>query len=699
MKNIKNPNIKLRYNTLNVIIYVIGIILLMQLFNLQIIHGTEFRETSNTRLTRESMLYATRGKILDANGNELATSKMMFTLEFYKTKIENDELNNVILKVLNTLEKNGDTYIDTFPIKVDTFEYTFSSNEKKENWLKTYGINKDATAKEAFYYFKNKYNIKNEDINEIKKIITIRYRITSEGYSSTKYITISNNISRQSAIEFGERNNEFPGITVVKKANRYYENNNLASHILGYVGRITSDEYNANKKNGYTMNDEYGRTAIESLFEKYLKGKNGTRQIDMSVDGTVIDEYIIKEAVAGSDVVLTIDSKLQEVTEKALVDTISDISSGKYGRAYGANAGAIVVMNVKNGDILAMASYPDYDPNSWVGGISNADWNKYNAAESNKPLWNRAIQSAYAPGSTFKMMTAISALESGKVTLTEKVNDTGVYPRGHNPVCWMYKQYRTGHGYLNITDAIKKSCNYFFYEMGYRIGIDTLDKYATYFGLGKKTNIELPNEEAGTLASKKKLAERGETWSVGHMLNASIGQGDNNFTPLQMAKYISMIVNGGNKVNPSIIKTIKNADGSEISRAEIKQHITEKLGIKQEAEENIQISQNNINAVLEGMRGVTSESGGTAYAIFRNFNIEIGGKTGSAQTGVSTNAWFVGFAPYDNPEIAVVVLIENGGTGSYAAYGAREIIAQYFGMNQNFVQEDITAISYTDIQN
>ena len=289
---------------------------------------------------------------------------MMFTLEFYKKKIENDELNNVILKVLNTLEKNGDTYIDTFPIKVDTFEYTFSSNEKKENWLKTYGINKDATAKEAFYYFKNKYNIKNEDINEIKKIITIRYRITSEGYSSTKYITISNNISRQSAIEFGERNNEFPGITVVKKANRYYENNNLASHILGYVGRITSDEYNANKKNGYTMNDEYGRTAIESLFEKYLKGKNGTRQIDMSVDGTVVDEYIIKEAVAGSDVVLTIDSKLQEVTEKALSDTISDISSGKYGRAYGANAGAIVVMNVKNGDILAMASYPDYNPNS-----------------------------------------------------------------------------------------------------------------------------------------------------------------------------------------------------------------------------------------------------------------------------------------------------------------------------------------------
>lgn len=699
MRNTKQPNIKLRYNILNIIIYVIGIILLMQLFNLQIIKGAEYRETSNTRLTRESTLFATRGSILDSTGNELASSKMMFTLEIYKTKIENEELNNVILKVLNTLEENGDTYTDTFPISIEPFAYTFSTNEKKEAWLKTYGINKDATAQEAFYFFKDKYDIKNEDIKEIKKIITIRYRISSEGYSSTKYITISNNISRESAIIFGERNEEFPGVTVVQKASRYYENKNLASHILGYVGKITADEYNANKNNGYTMNDEFGRTAIESLFEKYLKGKNGVKQIDMSVDGTVVDEYIVSEAVAGSDVVLTIDSKLQEVTEKALEDTINDIANGAYGKKYGANAGAIVVMDVKTGDILSMASYPDYDPNSWVGGISNSDWNKYNAEESNKPLWNRAIQSAYAPGSTFKMLTAIAALESNNVTINEKVNDTGVYPRGHNPVCWYYKQYRTGHGYLNITDAIKKSCNFFFYEMGYRIGIDTLDKYAYYFGLGKKTNIELPNEESGTLASKEKTAQKGETWSVGHMLNSAIGQGDNNFTPLQMAKYISMLVNGGNKVNPTIIKTIKNADGSEVSRTEIKQYVAEKLGIKEDNNENMQISQTNIDAILEGMRGVTSESGGTAYSIFKNFNIEIGGKTGSAQTGVSTNAWFVGFAPYDNPEIAVVVLIENGGTGSYAAYGAREIIAQYFGMNQNYIQEDLTALPYTEIQN
>ena len=699
MRNTKKPNIKLRYNILNVLIYAVGIILLIQLFNLQIINGAEYRENSNTRLTRENTVYATRGSIQDSNGNELATSKMMFTLEIYKTKIENEELNDVILKVINTLEKNGDTYTDTFPITIEPFAYTFSTNEKKEAWLKTYGINKDATAEEAFYFFKNKYDIKNEDIKEIKKIITIRYRITSEGYSSTKYITISNNISRASAIQLGEKNEEFPGVTVVQKASRYYENKNLASHILGYVGKITSNEYNANKDNGYTMNDEFGRTAIESLFEKYLKGKNGVKQIDMSVDGTVVDEYIVKEAVAGSDVVLTIDSKLQEVTEKALEDTINDISSGAYGKTYGANAGAIVVMDVKNGEILSMASYPDYDPNSWVGGISNSDWNYYNAEESNKPLWNRAIQSAYAPGSTFKMLTAIAALESGAVTINEKVNDTGVYPRGHNPVCWYYKQYRTGHGYLNITDAIKKSCNFFFYEMGYRIGIDTLDKYAYYFGLGKKTNIELPNEEAGTLASKEKTAQKGETWSVGHTLNASIGQGDNNFTPLQMAKYISMIVNGGNKVNPTIIKTIKNADGTEVSKAEIKQYVAEKLGIKEETSENLQISKTNIDALLEGMRGVTSESGGTAYSIFKNFNIEIGGKTGSAQTGVSTNAWFVGFAPYDDPEIAVVVLIENGGTGSYAAYGAREVIAQYFGMNQNYVEEDVTALPYTELQN
>ena len=469
-------------------------------------------------------------------------------------------------------------------------------------------------------------------------------------------------------------------------------------HILfGYIGKINESELAANKDAGYNINDNYGKTGIEYVFEKYLRGQNGTRQIDMAVDGTVTDEYISEEAIAGSDVVLTIDANLQKVAEEALQNNINGIKEGAYGEASDANAGAAVVMNVKTGEILALVSNPTYNPDLFVGGINSSDLEAYNN-DPNKPFVNRAIQSSYAPGSTFKMVTAISALESGAVTLTEKINDTGVYPRGHNPVCWLYTSSRRGHGYLNITQAIQHSCNYFFYEMGYRTGIDIIDKYATYFGLGTKTGVELPNEKEGTLATKEVASKYGNDWYVSDSLSAAIGQSYNDFTPIQMARYISILTNGGRRINPTLIKAIVNADGSEVSKEEISGYVNQKLGIEDSQVEDLQISEENIKAILEGMRSVTSETGGSAYSIFRNFNIEVGGKTGTAQAGDKTNAWFVGFAPFDNPEIAVVIMVENGGHGLYAAYGAREIIGQYFGMNSAHIDENLNAVPTIEVQ-
>lgn len=290
---------------------------------------------------------------------------------------------------------------------------------------------------------------------------------------------------------------------------------NLHHTYFGYINSISPEQYEANKENGYTMNDIYGQTGIEYVFEPYLKGKNGIKQIDMSVNGDVTSEYTAEEAIKGSNVVLTIDASLQKITEQALEDTINNIRNKVYTtKDYPADAGAIVVMDVGTGDVLAMASYPDYEPSSFVGGISTELWNYYRADENNKPLMNRAIAGAYAPGSTFKMVTATAALETGAVTTKEKINDTGVYPRGHNPACWIYNQYRRGHGYLNISGAIKHSCNYFFYEMGYRIGIETLNKYVSMFGLGKKTGIELTSETSGTIASPEVAKIYGETWTV-----------------------------------------------------------------------------------------------------------------------------------------------------------------------------------------
>lgn len=297
------------------------------------------------------------------------------------------------------------------------------------------------------------------------------------------------------------------------------------------------------------------------------------------------------------------------------------------------------------------------------------------------------------------MVTAIAGLQTGAMSIGEKINDTGVYTYGNNTwKCWYYTDYHRGHGYLNVSGAIQHSCNYYFYEVARRMGIDNLAKYARYFGLGSKTGIELPSETAGTLASKEASEKQGKAWNGGDVLNAAIGQGDNDFSPIQIAKYISMVANGGNKIQPTIVKTILNSDGTEVSKGDIRNYAKEKLGLTNDTSEDVQIDQENLNAVLEGMKSVTDETGGTAYNIFKNFNIEVGGKTGSAEAGKNVNAWFVGFAPYNDPEIAVVVLVENGGHGNYTAEVAREIIAEYFGMNinANEIQEDNGAINYTE---
>lgn len=626
---------------------------------------------------------------------------MTFSLEMYKTKLETSTLNGSILRTIKTLEENGDTYIDTFPISINPIKYDFTNEERKKSWLKRYNFDLDTSAEEVLDYFKEKYEIESDNIEDIRKIITVRYRISSEGYSATKSLVISNSISRKSALIFDEQSDKYPGTNVATSSRRSYPNQKLASHVLGYVSSISDKQYEANKNAGYTMNDLYGQNGIEYVFENYLRGKNGIKQIDMSVDGEIVSEETEKEAISGSNVVLTIDANLQATTEKTLYETLTNTKNTLDG-AKDANAGAIVVMNVKTGEILSMASYPDFSPSDWVGGIKPDVYNRYNSDEANHPFINRAISSNYAPGSIYKMVVSVAALQTGNVTTTEKINDTGVYPHGHNPTCWIYPLRHTGHGYLNITSALKQSCNYFFYEMGYRMGIDTLNKYARAFGLGKKTGVELTSEANGILANRELTSSKGEVWTEGFTLSAAIGQGDNSFTPVQMAKYISILVNGGKQVNPTVIKTIINADGSEIDLSEINASVNTRISREENKEGDIEISEENLKAIFEGMKGVTSESGGTAYNVFRNFNIEVGGKTGTAQTGKkgeTANAWFAGFAPYDNPEIAVVCIIENGGNSSIATLPARDVIAQYFGMNEAQVEENIDALPNTEMQN
>ena len=688
-------SLNFRFNILSVIVYIIGIIILIRLFNMQIVNGEEYRENSNTKLSRESTIEAARGSILDRSGNTLVSTDMSFSLEMYKTKVEDEQLNNSILLMTNILESNGDSYIDTFPISINPFQYNFGSEEELSKWKKTYDIPETASAEEAFYLMRDKYKIKTDDVNDIRRILSIRYAITTVGYSTTKSIEISDKISRNSAVQLQERSEELTGVNIVIEPIRKYYMGNMASHILGYMGRISEKDEKELAENGdtydYKNTDKVGKTGIEKVFEEYLRGEDGIKQIDMSVDGTITGEYTSKEAIGGADVVLTIDSNLQRITENALAANIQKIKSGGFSQVYNAKGGAVVVTNVKTGEILAMASYPDYDPSLFYNGISQDKYNEY-SNNSLKPLLNRTIQSTYAPGSTFKMVTAIAALETGVVNATDKINDNGPYPAAHHPACWYYNDYGRGHGYLNVSGAIEKSCNYYFYEVSNRMGIDNLSAYAKYFGLGKKTGIELYNEKSGTLAQRSITENKGTSWTIGDTLVAAIGQGYNNFTPVQMAKYISMVANGGHKIDLSIVKSVIKSDGTQVPESEIKSFTDKKLGIEDTDEQEFQISQETINAVLQGMKSVTTDEGGTAYSVFSDFNIVVGGKTGSAETDSGdVNAWFVGFAPFDEPEIAVVIIVENGGHGFYTAEVVREVIAEYFGMNVQSVSEDMSA--------
>ena len=546
----------------------------------------------------------------------------------------------------------------------------------------------------------DKYVINETDVFRARRALGLRYTIDQEGYSSTTGLELAANVSRSSALEIDERSGDLPGISVEVKSNRVYTQGTLAAHVLGYIGRINEEEFKANP-GVYQPDDYVGKTGVEYLFEDYLRGEDGIKQIDMTVDGTATGEYITKEAKGGANVVLTIDANLQNITAGALYRNINKIRAGGFNKVYNAQGGSCVVINVKTGEILAMVSLPDYEPAEFLNGISQAKLAEYN---ENSALYNRAIQATYAPGSIFKMVTALAGLQEQAISTTETINDTGVYPYGEkiHPHCWFYDSYGYGHGRLNVTRALEQSCNYFFFETGNRLGLDKLSSYANYFGLGRQTGVELPFENSGSLASPQTAAEKGDSTPVSTLLSASIGQSYNDFTPVQVAKYIAMVANRGRVVNPTIVKNVVTSDGKQVSTQELNDYLFEKDGIVADDIESIAFDENYINTVLNGMRGVTDDHG-TASSVFQGFSIAVGGKTGSAQTerfdangDEIVNAWFVGFAPFDDPEIAIAAVVENGGHGYYVAEVVREIIQEYFGMNVPVINEDVSAKQETE---
>jgi penicillin-binding protein 2 len=433
-----------------------------------------------------------------------------------------------------------------------------------------------------------------------------------------------------------------------------------AAHILGRVGQMDKAEWQTYQSLGYSMDETVGKDGVEKAFEQYLHGEEGTRDIETNTSGKIISETYRTEPGPGENVVLTLDIRLQEAVEQSLSVRVPALTTAD-GEAV-AQGAAVAVVNVKNGEVLALASYPSFDLANFSA--------QYNDIASNplNPLFNRATQGTYAPGSTFKMVTAVGGLEEEIITPETKILDTGKYTyyNDYQPMCWYYRQYGRTHGLENVSGAITDSCNVFFYDVGRRLGIAKLGDYAHLFGLGEATGIELP-EKVGVVAGPEYTESIGQKWFEGNTLPAAIGQENNRFTPLQLADYVATLVNGGNHWSAHLLKEVKSSDFSTVVYDQ-----QEKLL------DTVEIDQANLDAVKKGMLAVT-ESGSVA-SYFKNLNVKVGAKTGSAQvsTESESNAVFVAFAPYDDPEIAIAIVVEKGGSGSELGAVANDILTYYF---------------------
>ena len=657
------------------------LVLVVTLFNVQIINGKSYRDKSAQRVLRQETVQAPRGEMVDRNGIVLATNKLSFDVELYKVTNAKVNLNEVLLKTMRILESCGNTFKSEFPERDGVFNFT--TKEKELKWKKDLNIPENATLEEVYNIFKEKYAIpKDLEEEEAKKLIRLKYSVLYQTYSIYKPAKVAVDVSEEAVAKIEESKRNLPGINITPLSKRYYPNNEVASHLIGYVSKIGDKELKEDKEEVYTQNSLVGKAGIEKSLEKELRGENGISKKEVNSFGGVTSEMPTKNITSGKNVTLTIDIRLQKVAEEALAKTIVDTREGVYKKKFAdAASGAVCVLDVETGEVLAMASNPTYNPNLFVNGISQNDWDAINSNE-HRPMFNRVTNGLYSPGSTYKMLVGLAAMEENVITPEEKIHATGVYPYYHKPKCWVYTYThgRKTHGYVNMSEAIKVSCNYYFYEVGRRLGIAKLADYAKEFGLGEKTGIEIYGEANGNIAGNKKEQK---DWYAGNTLSAAIGQYTNSYTPLQLAKYISILATEGKKSPVHVVQTVEKGTENKLSEEELIKLREDITGVKQE-EKDLKFNKRYIETIKEGMKSVTSETGGTSYIVFKNSNLQVAGKTGTAQvTKGSDDGLFVGFAPYDKPKIAVVAVIEHGGEGHYTANVVRPIIEEYFKISED----------------
>ena len=691
------------------------------LFKLQIVEGAKYAAESENNQHTEEVVAASRGNILDRYGRLLVSSRPCHNIVLNTDELfDEEDPNATILKLLDTVEEYGETYIDDLPITMESpFEFTEMSAIQRtvlEGFLKNaavehtktamaaglakysvdeYGrqrlddngdpiilVDDDVTAVELMAFLRTRYKIDATYNNEeTRKIAGLRYAINS------RYIVNSSNyiFVEDASLELITKllESDMPGVEVKTSYLREY-NTNGAAHILGYIGLMTDEEYTTYKTKGYPMDAKVGKDGAELAFEEYLHGKDGKVRVTRTKDGSILQKVYLEEPIPGNNVYLTIDMVLQEAVERILdngierimdqreIDNQEAIRDGRLDEIQGEITGAgMVMMDVKTGEPLAIASWPTFDLPTLMDHYNEV------AADEAKPMFNRALSGTYAPGSTFKPVTAIACLEEGKITTETTIMDEGIFTKykdaGYAPKCWAYG---TGqlHGNVNVSQAICVSCNYFFYTISDMLGIDKMSDYAKRFGLGVPTGIELP-ESIGVMATQEyKVQLTGANWYIGDTIQAGIGQSYNLFTPLQMATYISAVANSGERHTASMLKKVTSHDYSETI------YTREPTVLS-----TVETDEKNYEAVRYGMYLVASDIDGSAYDTFKDYDIHVAAKTGTAQIGEgkTNNGIFVCFAPYENPEVAVTIMVEHGKSGSTIAFMAKEALDAYFSVRNS----------------
>lgn len=645
-----------------------------RLVDWQLIHGKEYKELASRSTSYTVKTDATRGEILDCNGKGLVVNKTHYKIEFDKLYINEAALNSTILDLITLMDKAGEKWEDTLPVNVAAnggYEYKSNRDDDIRRLLSSDYLNMDAntTAFDCFSELVKRYDINgNYTKKQLRDLVSVHYNMEITGYSSTKAYVFASDIKQSTASAVSENTQGVSGVNVQTYLTRSAEDADLAPHIIGALGSMTEEEYNKKTEEGkeYSLNDSIGKFGIELACEDELKGKGGTKIVKKNSDGSIVDTVETIDAQPGNTVYLTIDSDLQRTATESLKENVRSAKAAGAaekaaygGKGYGEDCetGAVVMLSVKDFSVLAAASYPTYDLNKYS---KYDDYYVKLSNNKNSPMYNRAFVGSFACGSVYKPCVAAAALEENVINKDSEIfckQNYDYYPT--NIVKCMHY-----HGGLNITGALTRSCNYFFAETGRRLGIETMYLYAEKFGFGEYTGVEI-EESKGTLAGRDS-----DEWQAGNTVQAAIGQTDNAFTPLQLAAYTATIANNGTRLKTHIVKKITDYERTKT----IKEYPSDNPAVV----DSCGVSQKNLDIVKNGMLQVTQNENGTANSMFGNYKIKVAAKTGTAENAGSDHTTFICYAPYDDPEVAISVVIEHGVKGKYSMQVAKDLLDEYF---------------------